>query len=89
MAQAGRDFSAELQAARVAQDWAAHERIWEERRHADVAADEEALREYLDTQDDQKLISHELAADRAWLDRAEYSPEAFDEMVRQDAESRT
>lgn len=40
-----RDFSAELQAAREAQDWAAHERIWEERRVASVEADETALRD--------------------------------------------
>ena len=38
-----RDFAAELQAARAAQDWAAHERIWEERRCADVDRDEASL----------------------------------------------
>lgn len=40
---ATRDFAAELAAARAAEDWTAHERIWEERRAADVAADEAAL----------------------------------------------
>jgi hypothetical protein len=40
-----RDFAAELQAARAAEDWAAHERIWEERRLAEVACDEAALSE--------------------------------------------
>ena len=35
-----RNFAAELQAARNAQAWAAHERIWEERRMADVEQDE-------------------------------------------------
>src|SRR5262245_491513 len=39
-----RDFAAELLAARRAKDWAAHTRIWEERRAADVERDErEAL----------------------------------------------
>jgi hypothetical protein len=38
-----RDFTAELKAARDAEDWSAHERIWEERRHADVSRDEAAL----------------------------------------------
>lgn len=38
-----RDFSAELTAAREAGDWDAHARIWEERRVAEVEAEEEAL----------------------------------------------
>ena len=38
-----RDFTAELAAAREAGDWAAHERIWEERRVGSVAADEAIL----------------------------------------------
>lgn len=38
-----RDFSAELAAAREAGDWEAHARIWEERAHAEVSADEAAL----------------------------------------------
>lgn len=41
-----RNFAAELQAARDAQDWDAHARIWEERRLAVVAAEEAALAEY-------------------------------------------
>lgn len=35
-----RDFAAELEAARIAGDWDAHARIWEERRVAAVEADE-------------------------------------------------
>lgn len=38
-----RDFAAELNAAREAQDWTAHERIWEERCHAEVCSDENAI----------------------------------------------
>lgn len=38
-----RDFAAELKAARIAEDWATHERVWEERRVASVARDEAAL----------------------------------------------
>jgi len=38
-----RDFAAELAAARAAQDWAAHERIWEERRIAAVEFNEANL----------------------------------------------
>lgn len=41
---APRDFEAELAAARAAEDWEAHARIWEERRQASVAADEASLR---------------------------------------------
>lgn len=40
---APRDFAAELAAARAAEDWEAHSRIWEERRGADVDADERRL----------------------------------------------
>lgn len=39
-----RNFTAELQAARDAQDWESHTRIWEERRAAAVDADEARLR---------------------------------------------
>lgn len=38
-----RNFQAELQAARTAGDWEAHARIWEERRLAEVDADEAAI----------------------------------------------
>jgi len=38
-----RDFSAELKAASAAGDWDAHARIWDERRVAEVAADEAAI----------------------------------------------
>jgi hypothetical protein len=40
-----RDYAAELDATRKAQDWDAHERIWEERRAAEVDADEAILDE--------------------------------------------
>jgi hypothetical protein len=40
-----RDFAAELVEAREAQDWDAHERIWEERRVASVEDDEASLNE--------------------------------------------
>jgi hypothetical protein len=45
---APRNFAAELAAARTAGDWAAHERIWDERRVADVDADEASLAEVRD-----------------------------------------
>lgn len=38
-----RDFAAELKAAREANDWDTHARIWEERRCADVDCDEAML----------------------------------------------
>lgn len=41
-----RDFSAELQAAREAQDWVAHAQIWEDRRCANVESDEAMLRRF-------------------------------------------
>lgn len=88
-----RDFAAELQAARAAEDWAAHERIWEDRRQADIARDEAMLtdasvayQEYLDSQSDPALLAMELAGDRGPV---LHSPEAYDEMVRHDAEGRS
>lgn len=41
---ASRDFDAELRQARASEDWVAHARIWEDRRHADVTRDESILR---------------------------------------------
>lgn len=164
-----RDFSAELLAARNAKDWAAHERIWEERRlawieveEADLAASveadavseakasferviaaiehgglrervrdsaycnsfaDEAHREYpndlarwevatrtaemivddprgfygsdcplppeaeessSDEEEGDALYLHETACESGWLRRTEYSPEAYDEMARED-----
>lgn len=88
-----RDFAAELQAARAAEDWASHERLWEERRSAEVAADEQALkdedaarRDYFEGQNSPELRAMERAGD---FGPAPYSPEAYDEMVRQDAEGRS
>lgn len=42
-----RNFAAELNVAREAGDWAAHERIWEERRVARVEAEEASVAEDL------------------------------------------
>lgn len=39
-----RDFKAELQAARIAQDWDAHARVWEDMRIAEVTHDEKTVR---------------------------------------------
>lgn len=84
-----RDFSAELAAARDAQDWAAHERIWEERRVAAVTADEADLHASLDKQDDDGLYAFETSCEQGWLRRAEYDGEAQDEMHRDDMAGRT
>lgn len=81
---AQRDFSKELQAARDAQDWAAHERIWEDRRVADVAADEADLHALPDEQGDDGLYAFETSCEQGWLRRAEYDGEAQDEMARDD-----
>lgn len=42
-AKTNRNFSVEIEAARKAQDWEAHSRIWDERRRAEVLADEARL----------------------------------------------
>jgi hypothetical protein len=40
-----RNYSQEIAAARANEDWALHEKLWEERRVAEVEADEAALYE--------------------------------------------
>lgn len=38
-----RNFTQEIAEARANEDWALHEKLWEERRQAEVEADEAAL----------------------------------------------
>lgn len=52
-----RDFSAELYAAREAQDWDAHERIWEERRVYEVQTEGLALQTSLSEDDVTALVA--------------------------------
>jgi len=85
MTTTARNFAAELAAAREAEDWTAHARIWEERRAASVASDEAALA--YDTDEAREEIRRVIRRQRDQLSALAHMLEGIDHEAARDVET--